>query len=93
MSYPYKLQTLQYPCWCYDKCALIEQKVDNLVEFNCAGICSEGQVIVSGVDIPVRSKEIIHTNCRPCNIRAGVRDITSLKQSLQATIFTYATIS
>ncbi len=43
----------------YDKFALIEQKVDNLVEFNCAGICSEGQVIVSGVDIPVRSKEIL----------------------------------
>lgn len=43
----------------YDKFALIEQKVDNLVEFNCAGICSEDQVIVSGVDIPVRSKEIL----------------------------------
>lgn len=43
----------------YDKYALIEQKVDNLIEFNCAAILSNGEILISDVDIPVRSKEIL----------------------------------
>lgn len=43
----------------YDKYALIEQKVDNLVEFNCAAVHSGKEILLSDVDIPVRSKEIL----------------------------------
>lgn len=43
----------------YDKLALIEQKVDNLVEFNCAAVLSGNEIILSDVDIPVRSKDIL----------------------------------
>ena len=43
----------------YDKYALIEQKVDNLVEFNCAAVYSGKEILLSDVDIPVRSKEIL----------------------------------
>ncbi len=43
----------------YDKYALIEKKVDNLIEFNCAGLLDEKGIIISEVDIPVRSKEIL----------------------------------
>lgn len=43
----------------YDKHALIEQKVDNLIEFNCAAVLSNGEIIVSDVDVPVRSKDIL----------------------------------
>lgn len=43
----------------YDKYALIEQKVDNLVEFNCAAVLSGNEIVTSQVDIPVRSKEIL----------------------------------
>lgn len=43
----------------YDKYALIEQKVDNLVEFNCAAVHRGKEILLSDVDIPVRSKEIL----------------------------------
>lgn len=43
----------------YDKGVLIEQKVNNLVEFNCAAVMSGEEVLLSDVDIPERSKEIL----------------------------------
>lgn len=43
----------------YDKYALIEQKVDNLIEFNCAAMKNGNDILLSDVDIPVRSKEIL----------------------------------
>lgn len=43
----------------YDKKVLIERRVENLVEFNCACVADGDELIVSDVDIPCRSKDIL----------------------------------
>lgn len=43
----------------YDNFVLVEQKVENLVEFNCACLQGEKGLIISDIDIPVRSKDIL----------------------------------
>lgn len=43
----------------YDSLVLAEQKVENLIEFNCACMKDEKGLIISDIDIPVRSKDIL----------------------------------
>ncbi len=43
----------------YDKFALLEEKVDNLIEFNSGAVYCDNEILLSEVDIPLRSKEIL----------------------------------
>lgn len=43
----------------YDNFALIEKRVDNLIEFNCAVLKTNKGLVISDIDIPLRSKEVL----------------------------------